>query len=145
MAAGEVKQDFWLNCYCPASTCTRNWVCLSCWRSYLSSRVQLWREIHQPESFVWVYTWGMALHKPEKRVGVKVASFKDKVVMETVKIYFGREAYVKMLCNFLAEKTEYEQPFSICWGEERKSGSGNSCKAEEKVMRNEAKFILSVQ
>lgn len=113
MSAGEVKQDFWLNCYCPVSTCTRNWVCpageaichpgCSCEGRYISQSHLFG---FTPEEWLFI--------SQKKRVGVKVASFKDKVVMETVRIYFGREAYVKMLCNFLAEKTEYEQPFSIC-------------------------------
>lgn len=49
---------------------------------------------------------------PEERVGVQVVSFKDKVVMKTVRIKLGREAYAKMLCNCLAERAKNEQTSS---------------------------------
>lgn len=49
------------------------------------------------ESFVWIDFCGMAMDGPEKSVGVQVVSFKDMVVMKTVRISFRKEVYVKML------------------------------------------------
>ena len=67
-----------------------------------------------------------------RRVGAQVVSFKDKVVMKTIRISLQKEAYVSMLCNCLAERAKNEQTFSTGgrWH------SGNSFKAGEKVMRN---------
>ena len=49
---------------------------------------------------------------PEKRVAVPVVSFKDKVAMTTLGMNLWKEAYVKRLCNFFAERAKNEQTFS---------------------------------
>lgn len=69
-------------------------------------------KIHQSASFVWIDSYGMAVDGSEKRVGVQVVLFKDRVVMKTIRINLRKEASVKMVCNCLGERARNKQTFS---------------------------------